>query len=169
LITVELLVLPELQANEVAPVPDAVRVMDAPWTTVADGLAVMLTIDLLSVTVAVAELKQPLAATPVTEYVPTVVALNVLLVVLLLQVYVLAPLAVSKTDGAWQMLAGLGLMLTVGLFSVMVAVAVLKQPLPSTPVTEYVPAVVALNVLSVVLLLQMYVLAPLAVSRTDLP
>jgi hypothetical protein len=86
LITVELLVLPELQANEVAPVPDAVRVMEAPCVTVADGVAVMLTIGLVSVTVAVAELKQPLAATPVTEYVPTVVALNVLLVVLLLQV-----------------------------------------------------------------------------------
>ena len=87
LTTIELLVLPVLQVKDVAPVTDRVSVTEFPWVMVAEGLAVIVSEGTaFTVTVAVAVLLQPLPSTPVTEYVPAVVALNVLPVVLLLQV-----------------------------------------------------------------------------------
>jgi hypothetical protein len=94
-----------------------------------------------------------------------------------LHVYVVAPLAVSDVLLPLQIVAVVGETVTVGFgFTVIIAVAVFVHPFPSVPVTVYVVVVVgfAVTVAPVVADkpvagLQVYVVAPLAVSNVLLP
>ena len=94
-----------------------------------------------------------------------------------LQIYVVAPLTVSETLLPLHIVADEGVTVIVGCgFTVTVVVAVFVHPFPSVPVTVYVVVVVgfAVTVAPVgedkpVAGLQVYVVAPLAVSDVLLP
>ena len=95
-----------------------------------------------TVTVRLAVFWQPVAAVPVTVYVPLL--LTVIAAVVCppgLHRYVFAPLAVSVTLPPAQNVVGPpGVILTVGsAFTVTVRLAVFWQPVAAVPVTVYVP------------------------------
>ena len=97
----------------------------------------------LTVTVTVAVFVHPFASVPVTVYVVVVVGLAVTVAAVVddkpvagLQLYVVAPFAVSDVLLPSQIVADAGVTVTVGLgFTVIVTVAVLVHPFPSVPVT----------------------------------
>jgi len=145
-----------------------------PPTHIDVGDAVILIVGVeFTVTVTVAVLLHPTPLDPVTVYVVLLVGATVILAVLppVLQLYVLAPLAVNTEVPPTHIDVGDAVTLIVGVeFTVTVTVAVLLHPTPLDPVTVYVVLLVGATVILAVLppVLQLYVLPPLAVN-TEVP
>jgi hypothetical protein len=172
--TVILAVLPPVLQLYVLP-PLAVNT-EVPPTHIDDGDAVILIVGVeFTVTVTVAVLLHPTPLDPVTVYVVLLVGATVILAVLppVLQLYVLAPLAVNTDVPPTHIDVGDAVTLIVGVeFTVTVTVAVLLHPTPLVPVTVYVVVPVGDTVLELPLPKlcdQLYVFAPLAVNTEVAP
>jgi hypothetical protein len=128
-----------------------------------------------TVTLTVAVLVHPDVLVPVTVYVVLVLGVTVMLAVLppVLQLYVLAPLAVNVDDSPLFIVAGFAEAVTVGNgFTVTVTVAVPVHPAVLVPVTVYVVVELGYTVLLDPLPRlcdHVYVLAPPAVNTELAP
>jgi len=171
-VTVILAVLPPVLQLYVLP-PLAVNT-EVPPIHIDCGAAVILIVgEELTETVTVAVFEHPTPLDPVTVYVVVAVGVTVILAVLppVLQLYVLAPLAVNTEVPPIHIDCGAAVILIVGEeLTVTVTVAVFEHPTPLDPVTVYVVVAVGVTVILAVLppVLQLYVLPPLAVN-TEVP